>query len=975
MPLIQNIFTNNNPLSLSNGSAGSDFIITTDDGAKIKSNNIITYSINNTFTDDKELVSKKYVDDAVASGGGGSGSGFPLTQNESAGGFLIIDLGTATNPNDAVSKAVLDAGLSGKVNTSTLSNYYTSTQTDTLLNAKAPINNPTFSGTVSGIDKSMVGLGNVDNTSDLNKPISTATQTALNLKADTTALSSYVLKAGDTMSGNLTVPNATSSGHAVNKSQLDLKADTTALNNYVLKSGDSMTGTLTNTTSGNNNGITINSTSGSGHCLEVNKSSGSGDAIRATAGNINMNSSGKIINLPNGTNTNDAVNKSQMDTADNLRALKSGDTFSGAVNFNSSLNANTTSNFGGQINQTNGIINQTSTTGTNVISRPLSLGSNCNISQSGAPANSLSETTITILNSNNTTQLGTGGGSQFSVGGTVAGSTQGEGSAQRIIRFNPTQTDAGTNTLYIRYNAYSTREGRLVLANHSNTSSDSSSKFAICSTANSSDNFTFKLLSNSVTASDQTLMTFYRGNVQFNADPPLCGISPSTSSHLTNKSYVDGLNTTNIKTNTTNQVISTPTTNANALQITHNGTGGSAFIAYTTSSSNTGTCMRILNNGSGDCLRVEDTNGDTTFVKVDPTGRMGVNTSTTGTLTNTFEVNSLSNSTNFLIGDSISLNTHSDIYLGASGITNRPYERITYRANATSDFQTLYFQLYNITAGGNAKWSYCKAGTNDATMNICPEIRRVIIGEIDSGNTPSGTLDINSPATIDSLKFAGTAKTGSNVAININSMGKISNCLDPTNAQDVATKNYVDTRSFMMPFSRWSLQSGNSMNWSGSGLPMYISGDGTTTLIEDTNGSPLTADDMRANNNLLGSYIEYSSQTNAFQQYNCHVWKVKTGKAGYYELQLNLRLSDGASNHYHQFIYRTAGGTNVRANAEIWHSTDESERRFAQDNRIVYLEAGSYFSWEMGNVSGAVVRPYTTPSNAWIEVFIKYLGA
>ena len=75
MPLIQNIFTNNNPLSLSNGSAGSDFIITTDDGAKIKSNNIITYSINNTFTDDKELVSKKYVDDAVASGGGG-GSGF-----------------------------------------------------------------------------------------------------------------------------------------------------------------------------------------------------------------------------------------------------------------------------------------------------------------------------------------------------------------------------------------------------------------------------------------------------------------------------------------------------------------------------------------------------------------------------------------------------------------------------------------------------------------------------------------------------------------------------------------------------------------------------------------------------------------------------------------------------------------------------------------------------------------------------------
>lgn len=36
----------------------------------------------------------------------------------------------------------------------------------------------------STIDKAFVGLGNVDNTSDLNKPISTATQTALNAKQD-----------------------------------------------------------------------------------------------------------------------------------------------------------------------------------------------------------------------------------------------------------------------------------------------------------------------------------------------------------------------------------------------------------------------------------------------------------------------------------------------------------------------------------------------------------------------------------------------------------------------------------------------------------------------------------------------------------------------------------------------------------------------------------------------------------------------
>ena len=39
-------------------------------------------------------------------------------------------------------------------------------------------------GNPHGTTKSDIGLGNVDNTSDLNKPISTATQTALNNKQD-----------------------------------------------------------------------------------------------------------------------------------------------------------------------------------------------------------------------------------------------------------------------------------------------------------------------------------------------------------------------------------------------------------------------------------------------------------------------------------------------------------------------------------------------------------------------------------------------------------------------------------------------------------------------------------------------------------------------------------------------------------------------------------------------------------------------
>ena len=57
--------------------------------------------------------------------------------------------------------------------------------TTTKLATKASLASPTFTGTVSGITKSMVGLGNVDNTSDANKPISTATQSSLNTKEPT----------------------------------------------------------------------------------------------------------------------------------------------------------------------------------------------------------------------------------------------------------------------------------------------------------------------------------------------------------------------------------------------------------------------------------------------------------------------------------------------------------------------------------------------------------------------------------------------------------------------------------------------------------------------------------------------------------------------------------------------------------------------------------------------------------------------
>ena len=72
-----------------------------------------------------------------------------------------------------------------------------STATQTALNCKAPVASPTFTGTVSGITKSMVGLNNVDNTTDAKKPISIATQTALNSLIGGSGTATYLPKCTD----------------------------------------------------------------------------------------------------------------------------------------------------------------------------------------------------------------------------------------------------------------------------------------------------------------------------------------------------------------------------------------------------------------------------------------------------------------------------------------------------------------------------------------------------------------------------------------------------------------------------------------------------------------------------------------------------------------------------------------------------------------------------------------------------------
>ena len=94
----------------------------------------------------------------------------------------------------------------------------------------------------SGLAKGDVGLGNVDNTSDANKPVSTATQTALDLKlASATASSTYAPLASAALTGTPTAPTAAA---ATNTTQIAttefVRAEVAALVNSAASTLDTL---------------------------------------------------------------------------------------------------------------------------------------------------------------------------------------------------------------------------------------------------------------------------------------------------------------------------------------------------------------------------------------------------------------------------------------------------------------------------------------------------------------------------------------------------------------------------------------------------------------------------------------------------------------------------------------------------------------------------------------------------------------
>jgi hypothetical protein len=121
----------------------------------------------------------------------------------------------ATAKSEAISSAATAADTKVSTHNSETTNVHGIADTSALaltatvnsaLALKAPLASPTFTGTVSGVTKAHVGLENVDNTSDTNKPVSSAVTTALGLKAPV---------ASPTFTGTVTIPaGASISGFA-----------------------------------------------------------------------------------------------------------------------------------------------------------------------------------------------------------------------------------------------------------------------------------------------------------------------------------------------------------------------------------------------------------------------------------------------------------------------------------------------------------------------------------------------------------------------------------------------------------------------------------------------------------------------------------------------------------------------------------------------------------------------------------------
>ena len=181
------------------------------------------------IADTADLATKAYAD-AAASNAVSTSLGTHELDTLSVHGIadtslLVTTTGTQTLTNKTITTPAglvkSDVGL-GNVDNTADTGKPVSTAQQTALDLKANLAGPTFTGTLTvptlsvtttatGITKAMVGLGNVDDTADTAKPVSTAQQTAIDLKASLSGATFTGAVSGTslTLSGDLTVNGTT----------------------------------------------------------------------------------------------------------------------------------------------------------------------------------------------------------------------------------------------------------------------------------------------------------------------------------------------------------------------------------------------------------------------------------------------------------------------------------------------------------------------------------------------------------------------------------------------------------------------------------------------------------------------------------------------------------------------------------------------------------------------------------------------
>jgi hypothetical protein len=200
--------------------------------------------------------------------------------------------------NDWVELASSNTDLSGYLLESTASSTYLTQSSAS--NTYSTISSPTFTGTVSGITKSMVGLGNVDNTSDSNKPVSTATQTALNAKAPTAdptftgTVSAGIINTTSDISGGGWVGGVTNDGAGRG---LLVRQSSSNVNNAIIQfTNNPVNAQLASITAGAGGQLSMNSTTAFWGCIQTNTVAGQAVVVTSDGQLRRTSSSSKYKN-------------------------------------------------------------------------------------------------------------------------------------------------------------------------------------------------------------------------------------------------------------------------------------------------------------------------------------------------------------------------------------------------------------------------------------------------------------------------------------------------------------------------------------------------------------------------------------------------------------------------------------------------------------------------------------------------------